>query len=144
MVRMIPGFAPRLWLWAWRNKPGIRCWLFAEACAAAGLLLLGTILYITHASPLLLVYGLSTLGTSWVGYTLVSWLSHQSAILQEPRKQALAGTLLGSVLVFFFGVIIFHEEHHAEEAVPSCNLARFAKDVEQETQGHNTANPLST
>src|SRR4029453_11871479 len=31
MVKMMPTFAPRLWLWSWRNKPSIRCWLGLEA-----------------------------------------------------------------------------------------------------------------
>jgi len=127
MAKMMPTFAPRLWLWAWRNKPTIRCWLGAEAGTAAGLMLLGSILWFDHSSPLVLVYCASTLGTGWVGYTLVAWLSHQTHLVTGPRQQAFAGTLAGSVVVYFFGAIIFHAEHHASESVPSCNLARFAK-----------------
>lgn len=120
-------FAPRLWLWAWRNKPGIRGWLLAELLGVLAVLSAGVILYWWRSSPVLLVYAGSLLPTSWIGYALVAWLSHQPHLLSWPRKQALAATVVGSVLVYFFGVIIFHEEHHAHEAVPSCNLSQLAR-----------------
>jgi len=126
MVRMMPTFAPLLWFWAWRNKPVVRCWLGVEASASAGLILLGSILWLEYSRPLLLIYCLSTMGTGWVGYTLVAWLSHQRHLLNGPRQQAFAGTFVGSMVAYFFGVIVFHAEHHTCESVPSCNLARFA------------------
>jgi len=131
MIKLMPTFAPRLWLWAWRNKPGIKSWLAVEAGAAASLMLLGCALWIEYSNPLVLAYCASTLGTGWVGYTLVAWLSHQTHLLAGARKRAFAGTLIGSILVYFFGVIVFHAEHHADESVPSCNLTRFAKNHQE-------------
>jgi fatty acid desaturase len=120
-----PLFLPRLWWWAYhraRGQPVQRLWLLAEAAWAAGVLLVGALLW--SRAPAVLVY----VGLAWVGswsYPLLTVHLPHRGYGDTPLTQT--GTLRGRIIPALFLELTYHLEHHLYPAVPSHHLPELSR-----------------
>jgi beta-carotene hydroxylase len=112
-----PLFLPRLWGWAYRERPEERRWLILEGLALPAVIVLGLLLLpLTSA---VLGYALVVLVAGWWYPVFAVWLPHRN---EAPRPELRAWTTRGWLIPRLFRPLAFHLEHHLYPKVPSHNL----------------------
>lgn len=115
-----PVFLPRLWLWAWRHRPGQRRWLALEAVGTAALLAAGPV----GGSAAGTLYAVLCVLGSWTYPVATVHLPHRGDTLDPLRATR---TLHGRVLPHLLLELSYHLEHHLYPAVPTHHYAELAR-----------------
>ena len=120
-----PFFLPRLWLWAYRNQPSARKWLWVEASLMPLSLAIGVVLLPFSVAPMSFV--VLVVLASWFYPVFAVNLPHRGFESERVRQ---AWTLRGLIIPKLFLPLAYHLEHHLYPKIPSHNLPKLAKRLE--------------
>jgi beta-carotene hydroxylase len=115
-------FPYRIWWWAVRRDKQKRQWLYGEAAACLGLVVLAVLL-IPVTSVLAVYLGLIIAG-AWLNPLLTAYLPHNPHGETELTQTYLVRGKVASVLAWDH---LYHLEHHLYPAVPHHNWPTLAK-----------------
>lgn len=125
-----PTFLPRLWLWAYRERPSERTWLLLEAFILPGGLLIGYLALPFTSS--ILGFAVTVALAGWWYPVFAVWLPHRN-FGETPEFQA--WTTRGRILPRLFRPLAFHLEHHLYPKVPSHNLPKLSRRLDALLRG---------
>jgi beta-carotene hydroxylase len=120
-----PLFLPRLWCWAYahsKNQGNQRQWLIGEAAWALGVIIAGILLL--PLTRTVFVYTALVIAGSWVYPLLTVHLPHRH-YGETPLTQT--HTLRGRIIPALFLELTYHLEHHLYPEVPSHNLPKLSR-----------------
>ena len=121
-----PSFLPRLWLWAWRYRPGERAWLVVEGSFLP--LALGFAISIRPITPGPLAYVVTVWIASWFYPIFAVYLPHRGFTEERVHQ---AWTLRGRLVPRLFLPLAYHLEHHLYPKTPRHNLPKLAARLER-------------